>query len=158
MAWEPENIPQVVTPDSPSAETNATIITLMTRAFHQAVVIYFAQHVRLFAHYYMQPYIHKVIDSIEAIERIKAETEVLAAPLYWPAFIAASEAFDPDLQDRFRKWYEQVEAYGIGIGRTGFGVLSEVWERGPCRGETLTSIWRLVVQDHGTVLLLSWFG
>ncbi|VUC22157.1 unnamed protein product [Clonostachys rosea] len=135
--------------------TNSIIMEHMTRAFHNAIIIYFAQHVRLLKHQYLQPFIIKVIDSIEIIERIKAEAHIFAAPLYWPAFIAASEAFEPVLRERFEKWYRDVEIYGIGCIRTGTQVLSDVWEQGPCPGATLTSIWRMVLQRRGDILLLS---
>lgn len=154
MEWkaEPPPIPYIT---STKASANSDIIKHMTRAFHTAVIIYFAQHIRLLGHHYLQPFITKVIDSIEAIESIKVETEILAAPLYWPAFIAASEAFDPRLQDRFRRWYSQVEVYGIEGVRTGIRVLADVWDQGPCPGATTTSIWRMVVRRTGAVLLLS---
>lgn len=86
---------------------------------------------------------------------MNTESEILATPLYWPAFIAASEAFRPALQQRFKDWYKQVERYGIESVRTGIDVLSAVWEEGPCPGQTLTSIWRLVVQRSGATLILS---
>ncbi|KAF2967005.1 hypothetical protein GQX73_g6597 [Xylaria multiplex] len=49
------------------------------------------------------------LESIEAIENIKTQTNTLAAPLFWPAFIAATEAFDKAHQERFRTWHNAVE-------------------------------------------------
>lgn len=138
-----------------SKGTNSEIIEHMTRAFHNAIIIYFAQNIRLLGHHYLQPFIWKVIGSIEAVEVIKLDKNIVAAPLYWPAFIAASESFDPGLQERFRIWYKKAEMYGIESVRTAISVLSDVWEQGPCPGRTTTSIWRLVVQRTGAVLLLS---
>ena len=155
MEWEAEPSSMQYGSKSSKASTNLTIIEHTTRAFHNAIIIYFAQHVRLLGHHYMQPFITKVIQSIEEVERLKAETHIYAAPMYWPAFIAASEAFDQTLQERFRRWYSQVEFYGIESVRTGIRVLSDVWDQGPCPGATLTSIWRLVVQRTGVELLLS---
>lgn len=140
-------------PDQSS--TNSTIIRHQTQAFHNAVIIYFAQHVRLLGHRYLQPYVRAVLQHVEAIERIKTETYTLAAPLYWPAFIAASEAFDGDLQNGFRRWYEQVEVYGIEGMRTGFRVLLDVWEEGPPGGNRRTSLWRMVVNRTGRSLMLT---
>ncbi|CAG9939625.1 unnamed protein product [Clonostachys rosea f. rosea IK726] len=62
---------------------------------------------------------------------------------------------DVSLQERFRKWYRDVEIYGIGCIRTGTQVLSDVWDKGPCPGATLTSIWRMVLERRGDILLLS---
>jgi hypothetical protein len=38
---------------------------------------------------------------MEAAEKIKLENNIVAAPLYRPVFIAASESFDSGLQERF---------------------------------------------------------
>ncbi|KAK7216136.1 hypothetical protein V2G26_004139 [Clonostachys chloroleuca] len=113
--------------------SSAKIVYHHTAAFHGALIIYFAQHVRLVGHRFLQPHIRAVLDRMEVIEQIKVETNLVAAPLYWPAFIAGSEAFDKALQKRFRKWYEHVMFYGIEALRTGFSVLEEVWDMGPQR-------------------------
>ncbi|KAI8712673.1 Zn(2)-C6 fungal-type domain-containing protein [Fusarium sp. LHS14.1] len=140
---------------SGTASSNLSIIQHMTRAFHNAVIIYFAQHTRLVGHRYLQSFVENVLNSIEAIERIKAETKILATPLYWPAFIAASEAFDSRLQPRFRSWYNQVERYGIEYIRVGRCILEQVWEEGPSRGPRVTSQWKTVVERTGLTLMLS---
>jgi arginine metabolism regulation protein II len=131
------------------------IIHQTTHAFHNALIIYFAQHVRLLSYRYLQSYVQTVLESIEAIEEIKAESRILAAPIYWPAFIAASEAFNEGLQARFRSWYDQVEVYGIEANRSGISVLNEVWKRGPVTGGDLTSRWRMVVNETRAHLMLS---
>lgn len=135
---------------------SSDIIRQTTYAFHNALIIYFAQHIRLLGYRYLQSYVQNVIESIEAIEKIKVESRILAAPIYWPAFIAATEAFNDDLQARFKAWYDQVEVYGIEAVRTGISVLAEVWERGPVTGtEVKTSRWRSVVEETGCHLMLS---
>lgn len=131
------------------------IIRQTTYAFHNALVIYFAQHIRRLSYRYLQSYVQDVLESIEAIEKIKAESRILAAPIYWPAFIAASEAFNEGLQSRFRSWYDQVEVYGIEANRSGISVLSEVWKRGPTTASDSTSRWRMVVKETGAHLMLS---
>ncbi|CAH0020799.1 unnamed protein product [Clonostachys rhizophaga] len=135
--------------------SSAKIVHYHTAAFHEALIIYFAQHVRLVGHRFLQPHIRAVLGRMEVIEQIKVETNLVAAPLYWPAFIAGSEAFDEALQKRFRKWYEHVMFYGIEALRTGFSVLEEVWEMGPQRADRVTSSWREVVEKSSKVLMLS---
>ncbi|CAH0051699.1 unnamed protein product [Clonostachys solani] len=135
--------------------SSAKIVYYHTAAFHEALIIYFAQHIRLVGHRFLQPHIRAVLDRMEVIEQIKVETNLIAAPLYWPAFIASSEAFDKALQNRFRKWYEHVMFYGIEALRTGFSVLEEVWEMGPQRADRVTSSWREVVERSGKILMLS---
>ncbi|RMX89127.1 hypothetical protein D0869_01099 [Hortaea werneckii] len=94
-------------------------------------------------------------DSIEAVERIKAEANVLAHPLFWPAFIAASEAFNVEQQQSFQRWYTEAESYGIASVRTGIRVLHEVWKQGPRRAGSRVCSWRQVVSHNRETLMLS---
>ncbi|KAL4795170.1 fungal-specific transcription factor domain-containing protein [Aspergillus venezuelensis] len=144
--------PSAISDSIPS--TNARIIRHQTIAFHNALVIYFAQHIRLLSHRFLRPYVASVLESIEAIERMKIESNILAAPLYWPTFIAASEAFDPALQERFRRWHENMDVYGIEALRTGMDVVEEVWRAGPRSGNRATSYWRAIVEESGRTLML----
>ena len=72
-----------------------------------------------------------------------------------PAFIAATEAFNPKQQARFRKWHEEVTAYGIASVRTGIDVVNEVWKVGPSRAKRHTSLWRTIIARTGDSLMLS---
>ncbi|KAJ8132311.1 hypothetical protein O1611_g1314 [Lasiodiplodia mahajangana] len=101
------------------------IIYYQTRAFYHALVIYFSQNIRLLSYRYLRQYIEAVLESIEAIEAIKTQTKILAAPLFWPAFIAATEAFEESHQERFRAWHSAIEVYGIAAARTGIQVVTE---------------------------------
>ncbi|KAF7554152.1 hypothetical protein G7Z17_g3122 [Cylindrodendrum hubeiense] len=140
-------------------ETNkgisANIIYHQTRAFHNALIIYFSQNVRLLGHRYLRPYVEVILDSIEAIEKIKTETKILAAPLFWPAFIGATEAFESQHQDRFRQWYGNVDVYGIEAVRTGIQVVHEVWCQGSASNGQLMSSWRTIVDRTGNSLMLT---
>jgi arginine metabolism regulation protein II len=140
-----------------ASDTNATreIIRNQTRAFHGALVIFFSQNIRLLDHRYLRQEVDNILESIETIEHIKAETNMLAAPIFWPAFIAATEAFDPKQQARFRKWHEEVTAYGIASVRTGIDVVNEVWKVGPSRAKRHTSLWRTIIAQTGNSLMLS---
>jgi arginine metabolism regulation protein II len=140
-----------------AADTNATreIVRNQTRAFHGALVIFFSQNIRLLDHRYLRGDVDNILESIETIEHIKAETNMLAAPIFWPAFIAATEAFDSKQQARFRKWHEEVTAYGIASVRTGIDVVNEVWKLGPSRAKRHTSLWRTIVARTGDSLMLS---
>ena len=140
-----------------AADTDATreIVRNQTRAFYGALVIFFSQNIRLLDHRYLRQDVDGILESIEKIEHIKAETNMLAAPIFWPAFIAATEAFDPKQQARFRKWHEEVTAYGIASVRTGIDVVNEVWRIGPSRAERQTSLWRTIIGRTGDSLMLS---
>jgi len=140
-----------------AADTDAAreIIRNQTRAFHGALVIFFSQNIRLLDHRYLRGDVDNILESIETIEHIKAKTNMLAAPIFWPAFIAATEAFDPKQQARFRKWHEEVTGYGIASVRTGIDVVNEVWRIGPSRAKRHTSLWRTIVARTGDSLMLS---
>lgn len=134
---------------------SATIIYHQTRAFLNALIIFFSQGVRLMNHRYLRQYVQAILDSIEAIEQIKAETKILAAPLFWPAFMGATEAFEPRQQKRFREWYSRVELYGIEAVRTGIQVVHEVWRMGPPNHRQMHCGWRRVVEKRGECLMLT---
>ncbi|UQC75404.1 uncharacterized protein CLUP02_02058 [Colletotrichum lupini] len=135
--------------------TSFEIIYHQTHSFHNALIIYFSQNVRLLSHRYLRQYVTEVLHDIETIENIKAESKLLAAPLFWPAFMAATEAHDQRLQDRFRQWYTKVAVYGIKAVRTGTQVVYEVWKRGPSSDGRVTSQWRTVVEETGMTLMLT---
>lgn len=134
---------------------SATIIYHQTRAFLNALIIFFSQGVRLMSHRYLRQYVQAILESIEAIEQLKAETKILAAPLFWPAFIGATKAFEPHLQERFRKWYGRVGVYGIEAVRTGIQVVHEVWRIGPTSYQQRDSSWRKIVQEGNYYLMLT---
>lgn len=131
------------------------IIQHQTASFHSALVIFFSQNVRSLDRRYLKQYIETVLESIEAIERIKAETNMLAAPLFWPAFMAATTAYTSDHRTRFRKWYEGASSYGIATVRTGINVILKVWENDQPPTGSLTCPWRHVVSSSGEDLMLS---
>ncbi|KAK1472412.1 hypothetical protein CCUS01_05796 [Colletotrichum cuscutae] len=135
--------------------TSFEIIYHQTHSFHNALIIYFSQNVRLLSHRYLRQYVTEVLHDIETIENIKAESKLLAAPLFWPAFMAATEAHDQRLQDRFRQWYTKVAVYGIKAVRTGTQVVYEAWKRGPSSDGRVTSQWRTVVEETGMTLMLT---
>lgn len=135
--------------------SSARIIHHQTRAFHNALVVYFLQNVRLLGHRYQRQYVTAILCHIEAIEEIKAETRILAAPLFWPAFIGATEAFEPTIQMRYRRWYDAASSYGLVAVRTGIRVLHQVWEeeRGTSRRGKAT--WRRIVENNDHTLMLT---
>lgn len=150
-----EWLPSPSSPNVSSPSPSALIIQKTTLAFHNALIIYFAQHIPLLRHTYLRTHIDLVLTSIESIEAVKSESNIFSAPLYWPAFIAGSEAFDQALQERFRSWYVRVEPYRLASVRSGIDVLRDVWKAGPGAKGRVTSQWRSVVQQTGARLMLS---
>lgn len=80
---------------------------------------------------------------------------MLAAPIFWPAFIAATEAFDPKQQARSGTWHEEVTAYGIASVRTGIHVVNEAWKAGPSRAKRHMSLCLTIIARTGDSLMLS---
>lgn len=153
MTWKAEILPEghaICT-----SSINADIIRLTTHAFYNAIIIYFAQNVRLIGHHYLRQFVKEVIESIEVIEDIKAQSKTLAAPLFWPAFIAASESFDEKLQMRFRTWYKRVEVYGFECPRTGIEILVRIWQSENSPSVCTTSRWRTEIMATKSVLMLT---
>ncbi|ETS76906.1 hypothetical protein PFICI_10780 [Pestalotiopsis fici W106-1] len=153
MTWTAEALPE----DHPIRTTsiNAEIIRLTTHAFYNAIIVYFAQNIRLIGHHYLRQFVQEVLESIESIEDIKAQSKTLAAPLFWPAFIAASESFDEELQLRFRNWYRRVEVYGFECPRTGIEILVKIWQSGITKDLRTTSRWRGEMMKMQSVLMLT---
>ncbi|GAW16856.1 hypothetical protein ANO14919_063000 [Xylariales sp. No.14919] len=137
------------------AEISSKIIYHQTRAFYHALVIYFSQNIRLLSYRYLRQYIEAVLESIEAIETIKTQTKILAAPLFWPAFIASTEAFEKSHQERFRAWHKTVEVYGIAAARTGIQVVNQIWKQGPSSSKKPMSSWRAIARQTGVCLMLT---
>lgn len=137
----------------PKNGTSATIIYHQTRAFLNALIIYFFSECDV-----NESLLSSSIrpDSSGQHRSYRAETKILAAPLFWPAFMGATEAFEPRLQERFRQWYGRVEMYGIEAVRTGIQVVHEVWRRGPTMTRQVDAGWRSVVEKRGDCLMLTW--
>ncbi|KAF2454471.1 fungal-specific transcription factor domain-containing protein [Lineolata rhizophorae] len=136
-------------------EDSSKIIDHQTRAFHHALIIYFSQHIRRMHYRYLRPYVETVIESLEAIEEIKTDAQILAGPLFWPAFIAASEAFDDTLRQRFKAWFERTRMYGMEAARSGNEVTFELWKRPRSLGSRSTSHWRAVAEEKQSSLMLT---
>jgi hypothetical protein len=92
-------------------------------ATKHALIIYFSQHVRLMHHYHLRPYVRSVFSHLEASEHFTEECEVYAGPVFWSAFIAASEACDLDLQTRAIAWFERAKKYGLQAAYCGFDLI-----------------------------------
>jgi arginine metabolism regulation protein II len=135
------------------------IISHQTRSFHQAIIIFFSQHVRSIHRQHLQPYVRSVIDHLEAIEDIKRRIKLVAGPILWPGFIAASEALGKTLQGRFKKWFDLVENnYGLGNAGAPMAVINEVWERRQSAEEGVRnerSDWREVAESKKAYLMLT---
>ncbi|KIV83157.1 hypothetical protein PV11_05207 [Exophiala sideris] len=131
------------------------IVHHQTHAFHDALVLYFAQHVRLMHHRHLKPYVESVLHHLEEIEKIKDGSNVFAGTLFWPAFIAASEAFDQTLQARFMAWFERAKIYGLHSLWGGNSLVLQVWNKSSTSKARVTSQWRAIAEEKQIELMLS---
>ncbi|KAK6387174.1 arginine metabolism regulation protein II [Exophiala oligosperma] len=128
-----------------------------TRAFHDALVLYFSQHVRLMHHRHLKPYVESVLYHLEAFDTIRngSGSPGFGGALFWPAFIAASEAFDPALQARFMAWFERAKSYGLHSLWGGNAIALEVWNKDSPTKTRITSQWRTIAEERQVELMLT---
>lgn len=112
---------------APTTTGNLLVIEHYSRAFHHALVIFWHCWVRKMHRRYVQPFIEKVIVHMEQIELVKQEFCIQSGHMLWPAFIAASQALDPEVQIRFLKWFDTIAKEGIGSSRISKGILVDIW-------------------------------
>jgi arginine metabolism regulation protein II len=140
---------------APVGPENRSIIEHQTRAVHQALIIYFSRHVRLMHRRHLQPYVEGVITHMEAAEKIKEDGGVIAGPMTWQCFIAASEALDESLQKRFLDWFRKTRSYGMEAGSRGRDVVVEVWNQRQSGASEVTTDWRKITEAKTAYLMLT---
>jgi arginine metabolism regulation protein II len=135
----------------PIAEESRSLITHQTRAFHQAVIIYFSRLVRGVHRRHLQPYAESIIDHLEAVERIKDEANLAASCISWPWFVGAAEAMAEELRERYLQWSRSLRFYDLGTYDKAIEVILEVWERDKT---TPVCDWPTVVEAKDMRLML----
>lgn len=140
---------------APMGPETRSIVEHQTRAVHKALIIYFSRHIRLMHRQHLQPYVESVIAHMEAAEKIKEDARLIAGPMTWQCFIAASEALGEPLQKRFLQWFAKTRAYGMEAGSRGREIVVEVWNRRRLGGSDVTTDWRRVVEAKTAYLMLT---
>lgn len=106
---------------------NRIILQHHVRAFHNALIIYFSSRVRRMHLRYLQHYVKTVIDHLEKIEEIKSNAGIVAQPILWPVFTAASQALDPSTRSQYLHYLNRAEIHGVGVATRARRVLEEAW-------------------------------
>jgi arginine metabolism regulation protein II len=135
--------------------THAELIRHQTLAFHHALVIFFAQHYRRLPGGYLRSNVEAIIASLEAIEELKLNAGALCGPIFWPAFIAASEALDQDLQRRFLKCFDNIQMYGLNSVTDARDLVVELWKDTEKNNRGHTSRWRALAEAKRISLMLT---
>ncbi|KIW18942.1 hypothetical protein PV08_03231 [Exophiala spinifera] len=137
-------------------DDTSKIVQHQTRAFHGALVLYFSQNVRLMHHRHLRPYVESVLYHLEAFDTIRnGSGSGCGGILFWPAFIAASEAFDPALQARFMAWFDRAKSYGLHSLWGGNAIALEVWNKDSTNKTRITSQWRTIAEERQVELMLT---
>lgn len=106
---------------------NRIILQHHVRAFHNALIIYFSSRVRRMHLRYLQHYVKTVIDHLEKIEEIKSNAGIVAQPILWPVFTAASQALDPSTRSQYLHYLNRAEIHGVGVATRARRVLEQAW-------------------------------
>ncbi|KAJ6136562.1 hypothetical protein N7512_001722 [Penicillium capsulatum] len=126
------------------------IIHCQARAFHSAVLILYYRAVEMYRCIDPEEEAHRVWMNLKLAEVKKenGERKVHAAPMSWPAFIAACEARD---REPWIEWWEGVQGYNLGNFRRQWRVIREVWTKVDEQGAGLS--WRDALRELGTLVL-----
>lgn len=108
---------------------NREIMEHYTRAFHSAIVLFWFDKVHHAHHRLLQQYIEPVIHHLEQAEQAKTKYSIVAGPLLWPAFIAASHATGSVMRHRFISWLEASDKVGVGTSRATIDLLKRLWDK-----------------------------
>lgn len=112
---------------APVSEGNRLIMQHYTRAFHQAIIIFYSREAQNVHRRHVQPYVHQVIHHLEEIEHVKQTHNLQTGHMPWPAFVAGSQAMGHDIQNRFLQWFDTISAEGIWTSSLSRDALMEVW-------------------------------
>ncbi|KAH7153598.1 fungal-specific transcription factor domain-containing protein [Dactylonectria macrodidyma] len=112
---------------APVSEGNRLVMQHYTRAYHQAIIIFYSRKAQNLHQRRFQPYVHEVIYHLEEIENAKQRHNLRTGHMPWPAFMAGSEAMGKALQGRFLQWFNTISEEGIWTSNFCKDVLINIW-------------------------------
>lgn len=124
-AWDIDSEPfYSITPEH---GTMLEIARCQARAFHSAVLIFYYRAVENFNPIDLEDEVMFIWQNLTDAENLKGNFmggERRAAPMSWPAFIAACEATD---RQPWAEWWARVQSYGMGNFTKQWRVIQELW-------------------------------
>lgn len=114
---------------TPVSHGNHQIMEHYTRAFHQALIIFYCQRARNMHQRHVQQYVQQVITHLEQVERAKERVGLRSGSMLWPAFVAGSQALGADTRARFLRWLDLLDMEGIWTSNLTKDALVEIWSR-----------------------------
>ncbi|CAG8277665.1 unnamed protein product [Penicillium nalgiovense] len=107
--------------------TMLEIIRCQALAFHSAIVIFYYRTIENSSPVDLQQRVAAIWKNLSLAEDLKdvySCGEKRAAPMSWPAFIAACEATD---RQPWVEWWERVQGYSMGNFKRQWKVIQEIW-------------------------------
>ncbi|KAJ5817797.1 hypothetical protein N7447_007805 [Penicillium robsamsonii] len=107
--------------------TMLEVIRYQALAFHSAIVIFYYQAIENSNPVDLQQRVGAIWTNLSLAEDLKdaySYGEKRAAPMSWPAFIAACEATD---RRPWVEWWERVQGYSMGNFKRQWKVIQEIW-------------------------------
>ncbi|EJS42497.1 arg81p [Saccharomyces arboricola H-6] len=110
---------------------NSTVEALYhhTMSFYFSLIIYYFTMARSLNCQFIQNYVAKVLDHLNAMEELVNQKKVKIVPLIWQGFIAGCACTDEDKQQDFRRWAAKLAESGMGSYWGARQVMLEVWRR-----------------------------
>ncbi|KAH6885203.1 fungal-specific transcription factor domain-containing protein [Thelonectria olida] len=119
----------------------------MALAIHQALVIYFYRRVYDVNAMILQDNVRKTLDYLEPCLEQMIDDQDFVASLAWPAFIAASEAVAPDLQEKALRCLTVTDERGLYFTpKPARQIVSSIWERRKQSGDWTMS-WPCIITE-----------
>lgn len=106
-------------------EPSRMVYLHMAHVFYYAALIFFKRKVRQIPPQDLQDLVSKCIEHLESMEDIPRVVQ--GAPVTWPCLVAASEATDPALKQRFATWFRRKQRHGFGLADVAACIAFEVW-------------------------------
>lgn len=127
------------------------IIHCQVRAFYSAILILYYRTVEM--HHCINPEqeAHTIWVQLKLAEETKRGNtgeKMYAAPMSWPAFIAACEARH---REPWIEWWEMVQDYNLGNFRRQWTIIREVWAIMDAGGVSMC--WRDALRQSGKLVL-----
>jgi arginine metabolism regulation protein II len=134
-------------------ESNQRIINHLLAAVHQALIIFFYRQVHDTSPLILQPNVEKTIEQLTKIQEEDSANGGYTSGIVWPGFIAACEALEPCLQERFSLWFDvSTKNSGISTFETAKKAAYAVWSHRRETGDDDVS-WRTILRKQSLSVL-----
>lgn len=133
--WSWDVPAQLLRPQIEGFVTGQDIVDLkLSRAMHQAVIIYFYRRVYDTDAMVLQDQVKKCLDDLEPCIGQKAGDQDFATSIAWATYIAACGAVTPELRQRALRYLDMIDSHGVMLTPKPVAQISRFWQRRLERG------------------------